>query len=77
MENKMKMLSNKGFAVGDISGFALIFGITAIIMGLVVTILTQIQGTQVVGSLAANVTGRGITAVSDLSSWLPTFVVSY
>ena len=71
----MKTLSKKGFGIGNLGDYALLFGIAVITMALVATILAQIQGTQTSGSTAYNITGVGIVATKSLADWVPTFVV--
>ena len=61
--------------LSSLQGAAISFMVLAIVLGLAATILVQVQATQTAGSVAYNATGRGLTAISDFSSWLPTIVV--
>ena len=71
----MKQLSKKGFQIGDVPTLAVTFGVIAIILGVVATILTQIQSNQDSGSYAYNITQEGIDGQVTLSSWQTTWVI--
>lgn len=69
------MNSKKGFSLMEIPSLAMTFGIIAIVLGLVATILVQVQATQDVGSVAYNITQDGLESQKTLSSWQGTWVV--
>ena len=69
----MQKMNKKGaFSIQDLSGLGVTLVVTAVVLGIGATILANIQGTQTVGSVAANATGYGLTSLNTLSSYLPT-----
>ncbi len=77
MENNINKLKNskKGFSIQDMSSIGITLVVTAIVVGIGATILSSIQNTQTVGSVAYNSSGYGLTGLQTLSSYMPTIAL--
>lgn len=71
----MRAMNKKGFTITEVPVLAITLGVVAIVLGIVATILAQVQTTQTSGTVAYNVTQRGIDAIDDFSAWQGTWVV--
>jgi hypothetical protein len=71
----MKNMSKKGFSITEVPVLAITFGVIAIILGVMATVLTQVQNTQVADSFAYNITQQGLQAQTTLSGWQQTWIV--
>ena len=67
--------SKKGFNINDVPALAILLVVIAVVLGVGMTVLSQVKTTQTTNSLAYNVTTRGETAVEDLSEWQTTWAV--
>lgn len=59
----------------EVPGLAVVLGVVAITLGLMATVLTQVQTTQTSGTAAYNITQQGINAQASLAGWQGTWVV--
>ena len=64
-----------GFSITQVPTLAITLGIIAIVLGLMATVLVQVQSTQTSGSVTYNITQEGIDAQEDFSAWQGTWVV--
>lgn len=71
----MRKLGKRGFTLTEVPAIGIFFVVIAIIFALGATILSQVQSTQTTDSLAYNITAVGMSSVSDLADWMPTWVV--
>ena len=71
----MKSFGKRGFALAEVPTIAIVLVVVAIVLGLGGTILTQVQSTQTSGTVAYNASGYGLTSVSTLAGWQPTWAV--
>ena len=71
----MKAMGKKGFQLSEVPGIVIILVVVAIVLGLGGTILSQVQSTQTANTVAYNATGYGLTGVSTMASWQPTWAV--
>ena len=71
----MKGMTKKGFSITEVPMLAITFGVIAIILGVMATVLTQVQSTQTANSYAYNITQAGIVAQNTLSGWQQTWIV--
>lgn len=71
----MKSFSKKGFSITEVPMLAITFGVIAIILGVMATVLTQVQTTQTTGGYAYNITQAGLVAQNTLSGWQQTWIV--
>ena len=69
------MTSKKGFSIQDMSSIGITLVVTAIVIGIGATILTSIQNGQVVGTVAYNSSGYGLTGLQTISSYMPTIAL--
>jgi hypothetical protein len=69
--------NKKGQAIGldAVPGIVITLGLVAIILGIMATVLTQVQGTQTAQGTAYNITAAGIAAQTSMSSWQGTWAV--
>lgn len=70
-----KMFGKKGFGISDMSTIAIAFVVVAVVLGLGLTVLENIQGDQTVGGSAYNATGQGVDALDTMSGYLPTVAI--
>lgn len=68
-------LAKKGFSILEVPSLAITLGVIAIVIGIVATILVQVQTTQTTDSVAYNITQDGISAIEDFGDWQTTWVV--
>lgn len=68
-------MGKKGFQVGDLLPLGFILGILAVGLGLMATLLTDVQSDQTSGSYAYNVSGFGLEGLNTLSKWIPTIAL--
>jgi len=61
--------------LGTWKSWVLGFVVIAIIIGISATILSQVQSTQTLNSVAYNATGSGLTGIDTFADWLPTIAV--
>jgi type II secretory pathway pseudopilin PulG len=61
--------------LGEVPGIVITLGLVAIILGIMATVLVQVQGTQTANSAAYNITSAGIAAQTSLSGWQGTWAV--
>ena len=76
--NMKNLFSNKkGQAIGldAVPGIVITLGLVAIILGIMATVLTQVQGTQTAQSVAYNITTQGLAAQTSMSGWQGTWAV--
>jgi len=72
----MKFMNKKGqMGLDNVPGVVITLGLIAIILGVMATVLTQVQTTQTADGNAYNITSQGITAQKTLSDWQGTFAV--
>ena len=71
------MFKNKKGQMGldNVPGVVITLGLIAIILGVMATVLTQVQTTQNANSLAYNITSQGMTSQKTLSDWQTTWAV--
>ena len=62
----------KGLSVSSIGPLAMTLVVAAIIMAFGGKILADIQADQTANSIAYNVTGKGLTAMTTFGNWIPT-----
>ena len=66
----MKLWNKKGqMGLDAVPGIVITLGLVAIILGIMATVLVQVQGTQTAQSVAYNITQQGIAAQSSMSGW--------
>ena len=69
----MKLKSSKGaLSLGDMGGLAIAFITVAIIIGIGGTIMTSVQATQTVSTVAYNASTKALTGIGYFGDWLPT-----
>ena len=71
MQNKM-FKTKKGFTIQDLSGVGVTLVVTAVVLAIGATILSNLQASQTASSVAFNATGYGLTSLNTLSSYMPT-----
>ena len=67
--------NKKGFSIGDVPQLAILLVVVAVVLGVGMTVLDQIDDTQTTSGLAYNVTHEGMDAITDLSEWQTTWAV--
>ena len=67
--------SKKGFNINDVPTLAILLVVIAVVLGVGMTVLSQVKDTQDTNSLAYNVTGLGEEALEDLADWQTTWAV--
>lgn len=68
----MLKMKKKGFTINDMANIGITFVVTAVVLGIGATILSNIQSTQTSGGVAFNSTGYGLTSLNTLASYMPT-----
>jgi hypothetical protein len=69
------MMSKKRGLDAGMTATALSLGILVIVLGVVATVLTTVQGTQTADTTAYNVTGKGLAGMKTFSDFIPVLVV--
>ena len=67
--------SKKGFSIVDVPQLGILLVVVAVVLGVGMTVLDQIDDTQTTNGLAYNVTHEGMDAISDLAGWQETWAV--
>ena len=71
--NFRKLLrSSKAFQIGDMVNIGVTIAVTAIVLAISASIVSNVQGGQAVNSTAYNATGYGLTGINTFSSYIPT-----
>jgi len=65
----------KGFTVQSIGPLAIALVVGAIVISMGGEILSNLQGEQTANSVAYNVTGKGLSAMTQFGNWLPTIAL--
>jgi len=68
------MSKKRGLDAG-MTATALSLGILVIVLGVVATVLTTVQGTQTADTTAYNVTAKGLSGMKTFSDFIPVLVV--
>lgn len=61
--------------LGLIVSVAILFVIATFVMAFGAKLVSQVGDSFTAGTVEANITAQGLTALSDLSEWLPTLVL--
>ena len=69
---KMSKKGQQAFTIGQLSVVAISLVVTAVVLGIGGTILTNVQTGQGNSTIAANITGMGLSGVNIISSYVPT-----
>ena len=72
---KKLLKSVKGFQLNQVPSIVIVLLVVAVVLGVGLTVLTQVQDTQTSGSLAYNATQEGMDGLTDLSEWQTTWAV--
>ena len=67
----------KGFGTMDaLATFAIGFVVLAIVIAVGANVLTNLQSTQTINSVAYNVSGSGLSALNQFGTWFPVIVIA-
>lgn len=69
-------LNKKGQAVGSLTGFIMAIGVAAVVLGVVLIILQEFQGTTTANTAAYNAIGVTITKMSTVPTWIGLIIIA-
>ena len=67
----MKRLNKKGYQIGDLLTFGIMFVVLTVALSFGATILSDVRDDQTANDPDYNVTTKGLTALLNLAKWTP------
>lgn len=72
----MKLFKSKKGQVGNLTGFIMAIGIATVVLGVILIILQEFQGTTTENSAAYNAIGTTVTKLATVPTWVGLIIIA-
>ena len=69
-------LNKKGQGVGNLTGFIMAIGVASVVLGVVLIILQEFQGTTTANTAAYNAIGSTVTKMATVPTWIGLIIIA-